>query len=311
LIIENKHIKSDYTIDSEKNLVNIAFNPNVSNIFNQTNNPNKIILNKNGDQILEKDNEVSFVAINNDIKEKAYLKYKFINKLKNSRKNNQINSTKNLKIIDVDSKKTIFKIDENNNLNLGNQPDGQIKCLGRVNKSIKTSLNLMNIEEIISNKDSVKRKDIIQNYVYSVSDFFDNKKYNMERLKLLDFSDLKKIVKDSQHQGVYKRLSILEKKKYLSNLMDIKKKQIEIQNKRIDDIKKEGKNLFCIKIKNCCIGTPNFDLYFQFSDFEIYMAKKCILNNWFLPPPSYYEEKLSKLEEDKTDRSTENISKKY
>ena len=195
--------------------------------------------------------------------------------------------------------KTQFKIDDNNNLQQAMQPDGLIKSILRNNNSIKTSLNLIKFDEVIANNENHRRQDIIVNFAYSLLDFFDNKKYNMDRLKPLDFSDLKKIVKEAQPQGVYKRLTGVEKKKYLANLLEMKNKQIELKNKRIEDIKKEGKLLHLIKIKNGCIGIPTYDFYVQFSDYDVYMAKKCMLNNWILPPPSYYIERFPKIDEEK------------
>lgn len=205
-----------------------------------------------------------------------------------------------LKIIDISNSKAEFKLDENN-IKQDSKPDGLIKSIARTNKNLKSTLNMLKFDDVIANNEALKRNDILHNFVYSILEFFDNKKYNMDRLRPLDFSDLKKVVKDAQPQGMYKRLTVAEKKKYLVNLLEMKNKQIEIKNKRIEEIKKDGKQLFFIKIKNDCFGIPKFDFYIPFGDYDIYMSKKCILNNWFLPPPSYYLERFPKLEEEKTD----------
>lgn len=203
-----------------------------------------------------------------------------------------------LRIIDINSSKAEFKTAlEVKNI----QPDGLIKSITRNNKALKSSLNLIKFDEVIANNEALNRKDILHNFVYSILEFFDNKKYNMDRLRPLDFSDLKKIVKDAQPSGVYKRLSVAEKKKYLTNLLDMKNKQIEIKNKRIEEIKMVGKQLYFVKIKNECVGIPKFDFFIPYCDYDIYMVKKCILNSWFLPPPAYYLERFPKIEEDKTE----------
>ena len=54
--------------------------------------------------------------------------------------------------------------------------------------------------------------NIIVNYAYSINDFFSNGNFNMNRLKPLNFSDLKRNLKDTN--VVYKQLSEKEKKEY-------------------------------------------------------------------------------------------------
>jgi len=310
---DHKHKKSE-TIDSYNNLLaNINLvnsNINASNIQSQTNVIQNALNHKSEDKIIEKENEGSIVS-NKQAQERSSEKYRdFVSKLKKyslSKKTNLFNSSKVLKIIDFSSSKTEFKSDDNNKMQKANQPDGLIKSIVRSNKKIQTSCSLVKIDDIIANNEALKRIDILHNFAYSILDFFDNKKYNMDRLKPLEFTDLKNIVKDAQPQGVYKRLSAAEKKKYLSNLLEMKNKQIEIKNKRIDDIKREGKQLFFIRLKNDTIGIPKFDFYIPFCDNDIYIAKLCILNNWLLPPPKYYIEKYPKNEEDKNEENTSKI----
>ena len=52
--------------------------------------------------------------------------------------------------------------------------------------------------------------NIIVNYAYSINDFFSNGNFNMDRLKPLNFDDLKRNLKDSN--VVYKQLSESEKR---------------------------------------------------------------------------------------------------
>ena len=137
--------------------------------------------------------------------------------------------------------------------------------------------------------DGLEREDILENYIYPVLDFFDNKKFNMQRLKPLDFSDIKKIIKEAKSPGVYKQLSKEEKKQYMTNLLELKNKQKELKNKRIEEIKKQGRKYNFIKIKSSTNGIPKLDFYIPFSEGQILISKKCLENKWQFPPPSYYD----------------------
>jgi len=274
-------------------------NQNASNIHNHLN----YLTHKTEDKILENDNECSVLSKKRKEEKPKEKYFDFVNKLKamNKRRslNNNLSSAKILKIIDINSKAE-FKTDDKTKRN-EIQPNGFIKSITRDNKALKTSLNLLKFDEVIANHHAMNRDDILNNCVYSIMEFFDNKKYNMERLRPLDFSDLKKILKEAQPQGVYKRLSITEKKKYMLNLLEMKNKQTELKNKRIEEMKMDGKQLYLIKIKNDCVGIPRFEFFISYSDYDIYMVKKCVINKWFLPPPAYYLERYPKQEEDKTE----------
>jgi len=307
--IDRKYKKHD-TIDSENLFGNLnIINQNASNMQNQTHNYPTFLAHKTEDQIKEKENEDSVLSKKN-MQEKSSENYiDLVNKLKtiNSKiKSDKVNSLKILKIIDISNSKAEFK-SEGKNLRQEAQPDGLIKSIARTNKNLKSTSNLIKFDDVIANNEALNRNDILHNFVYSILEFFDNKKYNMERLRPLNFSDLKKIVKDAQQHGMYKRLTAAEKKKYLTNLLEMKNNQIEIKNKRIEQIKIEGKQLYFVKIKNDCNGIPNFDFYIPYCDYDIYMARKCIINSWFLPPPAYYTERFPKNEEEKTEDVVGNL----
>jgi hypothetical protein len=128
-------------------------------------------------------------------------------------------------------------------------------------------------------------------FAYSISDFFDNENFNMNRLNQLDFSDLKQQLKEFQVSIVYKQLNKEDKKKYITSLIDLKNKQKEEKIKRLDDLKKEGKKFNLVKIMNESHGNNSLNFYIPYTQEEILMVKKCLLNNWDFPPPYYFDDK--------------------
>ena len=140
---------------------------------------------------------------------------------------------------------------------------------------------------------------VISNYAYSINDFFSNDSFNMNRLKPLDFSDLKQTLKDTT--VVFKQLNKEEKKAYIKQRKELKEKQQGIKNSRIDDLRNEGNKFLIIKIKNDSVGQYKLNSILSYSEEQISMAKKCLLNNWKYPPPSFFDKYFKKYEEDSED----------
>jgi hypothetical protein len=244
-----------------------------------------------------------------------------MNQLKNNLRHSiKLISSKNLKIFDFSDKKPTFVIDQkdfykdkykdnvndnnNNNQNDNNKNTNQmnieenkiIKSISRNDKKIKnnplplqTTQELIRLDNLIQNDDNNKRDDILVNFCYSIIEFFDNKQFNMDRLKPIDFSDIIKNAKETATNSLYKRLSIAEKKEYLKKLNEMKTQQNELKNHRISKILKEGKQVNLIKIKSDLLYIPKLNFNCIFQNEEIYYTKKCIINNWILPPPEFYE----------------------
>ena len=143
--------------------------------------------------------------------------------------------------------------------------------------------------------------NIIVNYAYSINDFFSNGNFNMNRLKPLNFSDLKRNLKDTN--VVYKQLSEKEKKEYNLEKKKLRQKQLSLKNKRIEELQNEGKPFLIIKIKNNSLGQYDLNSVLYYSEKEIFMAKKCMLNNWKFPPPAFFNDFFKRtdliLEEEK------------
>lgn len=241
-----------------------------------------------------------------------------MNQLKNNLNRNsmivKLSSSKNLRLSDFDEKKPFFKLDENDEnamqyMNL-NDEKKIIKSKTRNDNNgydpLKTSTQLIKVEKF-QNDNVNKRDDILLNFCYSIIEFFDNKKYNMDRLKPIDFSDIKKTSKDAQSNSLYKRLSVQEKKEYLKNLVEMRTQQNEMKNKRINHIMAEGKQIYLIKIKSDLTSIPRLNFFCNFKDEEIYYTKKCNLNNWILPPPDFYE-KFYPAENNNNNQTEENYN---
>ena len=152
--------------------------------------------------------------------------------------------------------------------------------------------------------------DILYNFAYSINDFFSNGNFNMTRLKVLDFEDLKKNL--NANNVVFKQLSALEKREFFKKRKILKEKQLEIKNQRIQEIQKDGKPFLIIKIKSECKNKYKIENGISFTEDEIYMAKKCILNKWNYPPPEFFNKyfKRYELNENEIEEETKEKSEK-
>ena len=181
----------------------------------------------------------------------------------------------------------------------------------RFKKRQKTvKLNIMKITE--------SKLNIIKNYAYSINDFFSNGNFNMDRLKPLNLDEIKRNLK--QGNIVYKQLSEKEKHEYILERKKLREKQLSLKIRKIDELRNEGKPFLIIKIKNDSIGQYDLNSILYYSEKEIFMAKKCMLNGWKYPPPEFFDEyfrrtdKLLKEEQDYNNELLErqnSIRKKY
>ena len=150
--------------------------------------------------------------------------------------------------------------------------------------------------------------EIIYNFAYSINDFFSNGNFNMNRLKALDFEDLKRNLR--ANNVVFKQLNQAEKREYIKQRKILKSKQLDIKNKRIEELKNEGKPFLIIKIKSDSSGQYKINSVLMYTEEEIYMAKKCILNHWKYPPPDFFSKYFSKYEVSKNDEENKNTDLK-
>ena len=131
----------------------------------------------------------------------------------------------------------------------------------------------------------------------------------MTRLKILDFEDLKRNL--NANNVIYKQLSPIEKREFFKKRKILKSKQLEIKNQRIKDIQKEGKPFFIIKIKSDCINQYNMESCISYTEDEIYMAKKCILNKWNYPPTNFFNKYFRKYEDNNTIKDEYDEERKF
>ena len=146
--------------------------------------------------------------------------------------------------------------------------------------------------------------NIIKNYAYSINDFFSNGNFNMDRLKPLNLDEIKRNLKQSTI--VYKQLSEKEKREYISERKKLREKQLAIKIRKIDELKNEGKPFLIIKIKNDSIGQYDLNSILFYSEKEIFMAKKCMLNNWKYPPPEFFNDYFKRTDKLMNEQQTYN-----
>ena len=153
-----------------------------------------------------------------------------------------------------------------------------------------------------------KEIEVIGNFAYSIKDIFSSGEFNMLRIKALDFEDLKRKLKTNN--VVFKQLSKTEKRVYIQQRKILKAEQIEIKNQRIESLKSDGQNFMIIKIVNNSVGKSKLHVSIKYNEEEIYMAKKCILNNWKYPPPDFFDNNFKKYEIVEENNDKKNKKKK-
>lgn len=87
----------------------------------------------------------------------------------------------------------------------------------------------------------------------------------------------------------YKQLNKDQKLIYKKNLSELKLKQREEKNRRIEELKTTGSKHCYIKMLSGCFGDTRYNFIIPFTDEEIEMAKVCMLNSWDFPPPTFFD----------------------
>ena len=131
--------------------------------------------------------------------------------------------------------------------------------------------------------------DVVKNYLYTINDYFESKKYNMLRTKKISFNDLE--MENEETKWEFKQLNINEKKDYMIRRRDLKKKHKEERIKRIEALKisPENNEFKLFKINSNCENLPsNYKGFDFFNDKEITMGRKCLANGWGYPPVEFF-----------------------
>lgn len=179
------------------------------------------------------------------------------------------------------------------------------KFFNKVFKSgLKQSLKKLVIKALYKN--TLFNNKIFYGFVYSIVDVFQNKQFNMERLRVLDFTDLNNKIEENKVN--YKVLSKQEKTEYLKKMLSLKG---DIRNKKMNMIKAltcPGNEVLYFNVKSGCLGQDSIAEVgnIRYSNDEIDMAKKCLVNNWDYPPKSYLVQKAVEAEELAKSKNTNN-----
>ena len=169
------------------------------------------------------------------------------------------------------------------------------------NHRFLTSDNIYkNFEKFLVKKSiKIHNSGLICDVAYTILELFQCGIFNMDRLKPIDFSDMKLDIKVK-----YKQMSPDEKAKYLEKIKDLKIRQKKEKIVRIAKYMENGSNMLFIKITNESIlkeVKKAYEIETLFDLREIEAAKLCIKNNYFFPPENYFENtfipKLTKDEE--------------
>ena len=190
----------------------------------------------------------------------------------------------------IDNNRSNNKKGEKSNVQKFNFPLGLGKDKLEINYWNNTKRHVVKRQTVkLSGMKFIDNKlNIIVNYAYSINDFFSNGNFNMDRVKPLNFDDLKRNLKESN--VVYKQLSESEKREYILRRKKLKEAQLSFKNQRIEQLQNEGKPFLIIKIKNNSLGQYDLNSVLFYSEKEIFMAKKCMLNNWKFPPPEFFND---------------------
>ena len=280
--------------------------------------------------------EKNFYKVQNDLnnldeeEEEEIIQQMHINE-KNENKE-QENNNQNIKEVILEEEHNDIKVVDNNieyQINEYNKKQNNIKEGGTTFNRQSKLLNKLTLTSDFSmtefNKLEFKRihekledysmeNNLFKGILYDLVDFFDNKRYNMNRLQPIDFSDLKAMLKNFNKNNVFKQLNKEEKKEYISNLKEIKEKQRYLKAQRIESLKLDGPQYYAVKLQNKGIDKTSYVAKYCEQDYQ--MAKKCLLNKWDFPPIEYldkrYEEKkaLEREKELKEEMEQEEKNKK-
>ena len=334
--------KNHFKIQSEKNKDNIIIENNNDNLKDNINEKEKN--SKNRKSVIDNKDKVNETQpiINYPLEEKYYYAvFKFktnpFNKMdqnytyydiielidrQNQKNGTYINSQNCSNRVSVIEKSNLFKLSSkllnkmevkndsvkntNSNENLTPRSEEQFKRKNKkhpslIQKKVNFSqTNYKTYEKLISSD------RLISNFLYTICDFFNNGNFNMKRLKFLDFSDLEKDLMSRKVQ--FKQLAANEKKQYLLDRQKLRREKLEEKYKRLKELKEDGIEYKLIKLINQSIEIQDLNFFKQYTEEEIKLAKKCILNNWKFPPPEIFQIEF-KIKEEEQKKIKELLSK--
>ena len=219
---------------------------------------------------------------------------------------NYINSFKPAKKISIKNKipiELLMKLEnfeKNTIVSTRKELEEDIKKYSENHRFLTSDNIYKNFEKFLVKKSiKIHNSGLICDVAYTILELFQCGIFNMDRLKPIDFSDMKLDIKVK-----YKQMSPDEKAKYLEKIKDLKIRQKKEKIVRIAKYMENGSNMLFIKITNESIlkeVKKAYEIETLFDLREIEAAKLCIKNNYFFPPENYFENtfipKLTKDEE--------------
>ena len=128
--------------------------------------------------------------------------------------------------------------------------------------------------------------NLIDNFIYTITDYFNSKDFNMKRTQNLHIEDLIKESELSKKQ--YKKIKPDERREYSISRKKMMLRHLKEKNLRMEDLKKNKNNIQLFKLFNGCENIPIFDSDNEYTEKEIFECKKCLINNWKFPPIEYF-----------------------
>lgn len=225
-------------------------------------------------RIINKEKSKHLIPLMNSINA-IPLKNKFSRKVKFKEEFNLVKSHNN---------RILFKLDNDYNTERRDRTRLNTKRFG----TIKVKENNSIINTIKKQSEQLEQNGFLKNYLYSLTDFFISKNFNLKRTKKLNFEDLKKENEDSKLE--FKQLNINMKKEYTNRRKEIKKRHQEERINRINELKEIKENEYILyKLSSNSINLPtDFESFNLYNDKELSMARKCIANGWVYPPMEFF-----------------------
>ena len=225
-------------------------------------------------RIINKEKSKHLIPLMNSIKA-VPVKNKLARKVKFNEEFNLVSSHKN---------RILFKLDNDYNTERKDRARSQTKRFGTILVKEKNSI----INNIKKQSEQLNQNGFLKNYLYSLTDFFLSKNFNLKRTKKLNFDDLIKENEESKLE--FKQLNINRKKEYTNRRKEIKKRHQEERINRINELKEPKENEYILyKLNSNCINLPtDFEFFDLYNDKELSMARKCIANRWEYPPIEFF-----------------------
>jgi len=249
-IIYNNDISPIFHPESGESLIKTNLNPIFNNLNGEYNSPQKLNFNLSSNG-------------NNTI-------------TKNNYQNSHNKSTSEIYLRSSFKQKTSIK--NPNSFRLGIDKRGSI--ISEISKSFRTTGGKLSYQVKLPN-------NIFFGFCYPIVEAIDTRDFNLKRLKSIDLNDLKYSLIDAKN--VYKKLSKEDKKNYVQTIIDLGNKFKETKEKRISEIKAKGKNYFLFKLANNFNEGLPLNIYCEFTDEDIDVIIKCLVNDWDFPSFDYYE----------------------